>query len=206
ERLDRPALKPLPPTAYEYAQWKQVKVNIDYHVSFEEHFYSVPHALIGETLWCRATHRTVELLHRSKRIAPHPRSFVEYGDSTTPEHRPASHRAHLGWTPSRLISWGRSIGPHTAALVEHVIRSKPHPEQGYRSALGVLRLADKHGQERLERACDKAFQISSPSYKTLKTMLAQRMESVPLRGEPDRAADTSEQLGAANVRGRGYYH
>jgi len=205
ERLERPALKPLPAMRYEYADRKQVKVNIDYHVCFDDHFYSVPYTLVGETLWCRATRGTVELLHKNKRIASHPRSFVKYAYSTTPEHRPASHRAHLEWTPSRLINWGSSIGPHTATLVEHVIRSKPHPEQGYRSALGILRLANKHGNERLELACEKAFQIHSPSYKTVKTMLKQRMESAPLRGEPE-AVDGSEHLGARNVRGRGYYH
>ena len=206
ERLDRPALKPLPATPYEYAQWKQVKVNIDYHVSFDEHFYSVPYPLIGETLWCRASQRTVELLHKGQRVASHPRSVVKYAYSTIPEHRPASHRAHLEWTPSRLIHWGQTIGPHTAALVEHVIRSKPHPEQGYRSALGILRLANKHGEARLERACDKAFQISSPCYKTVKTMLAQRMEAVPLRGGNADAAADSGHLGGGNVRGPGYYH
>jgi transposase len=205
ERLDRPALKPLPATPYEYAQWKQVKVNIDYHVSFDDHFYSVPYTLIGETLWCRASHRTVELLHKGKRVASHPRSFVKYAYSTLPEHRPASHRAHLEWTPSRLIDWGRTIGPQTAALVEYVIRSKPHPEQGYRSALGILRLTDKHGEARLERACDKAFQISSASYKTVKTMLAQHMEAVPLRGGNADAAADSGHLGGGNVRGPGYY-
>ena len=206
ERLDRPALKALPAAPYEYADWKQVKVNIDYHVSYEDHYYSVPYALTGETLWCRASHRTVELLHKGKRVASHARSFVKYAYTTTPEHRPASHRAHLEWTPSRLIDWGRTIGPNTAALVEYVIRSKPHPEQGYRSALGILRLADKHGKERLERACDKALRIGSPSYRTAKTMLEQRMESVPLRGERELVAENSESLGAANVRGRGYYH
>ena len=205
ERLERPMLKPLPATPYAYADWKQVKVNIDYHVSFDDHFYSALYTLVGETLWCRATRGTVELLHKGKRIAAHPRSFAKYGYSTIPEHRPASHRAHLEWTPSRLVNWGNAIGAHTAALVEHVIRSKPHPEQGYRSALGILRLANKHGNERLERAAEKAFQICSPSYKTVKTMLQQRMESTPLRGEPQATADP-EHLGVANVRGRGYYH
>lgn len=204
ERLERSALQPLPATPYEYADWKQVKVNIDYHVSFEEHFYSVPYTLVGETLWCRATHRTVELLHRGQRIASHPRSLIKYAYSTCPEHRPASHRAHLEWTPSRLIDWGRSIGPHTAALVEQVIRRKPHPEQGYRSALGILRLSKQHGEDRLERACDKAFRIHAVSYKTVKTLLAQRMEATPLRGDNAAAADTGH-LGTANVRGPGYY-
>lgn len=206
ERLDRPALKLLPATPYEYADWKQVKVNIDYHVSFDDHLYSVPYTLVGETLWCRATHRTVELLHKGKRIASHPRSFAKYAFSTIPEHRPASHRAHLQWTPSRLIQWGHTIGPHTAALVEHVIRSKPHPEQGYRSTLGILRLAKTHGDARLEQACDKALRINSASYKTVKTMLAQRMEAAPLRGDAAEPGANSGHLGGANVRGPGYYH
>jgi hypothetical protein len=125
------------------------------------------------------------------------------------EHRPASHRAHLEWTPSRLIEWGTSIGPHTGALIEHVIRSKPHPEQGYRSALGILRLSNKHGKERLELACAKAFAIRSPSYKTVKTMLEQRMEGAPLRSDArsqEHKVELCDSLGADNVRGGGYYH
>lgn len=209
ERLDRPVLKPLPATRYEYAQWKQVKVNIDYHVEFGDHYYSAPYTLIGEALWCRATSTTIELFLKDKRIASHPRSYAKYQHTTVLEHRPASHRAHLEWTPSRLIEWGTSLGPHTGALIEHVIRSKPHPEQGYRSALGILRLADKHGKQRLELASAKAIAIRSPSYKTVKTMLDQRMEAVPLRGEvnrADRADDPATSLGRTNLRGSGYYH
>jgi transposase len=209
ERLDRPALKPLPSTRYEYAEWKQVKVNIDYHVEFDDHYYSASYTLIGEALWCRATSTTIELFHKGKRVASHPRSYVKYRHSTVPEHRPASHRAHLEWTPSRLIEWGTSIGAHTGALIEHVIASKPHPEQGYRSALGILRLSKKHGAGRLELASAKAFAIRSPSYKTVKTMLDQRMEAAPLRGEDrraERADDPAASLGAINVRGSGYYH
>jgi hypothetical protein len=209
ERLDRPALKPLPAKRYEYAEWKQVKVNIDYHVEFDDHYYSTPYTLIGEHLWCRATSTTLELFLKDKRVASHPRSYAKYQYSTVPEHRPASHRAHLEWTPSRLIEWGGSIGPHAGALIDHVIHSKPHPEQGYRSALGILRLSNKHGKDRLELACAKALAIRSPSYKTIKTMLEQRMEAAPLRGEAGRtsnAEDTISSLGTANVRGSDYYH
>lgn len=209
ERLDRPALKPLPAARYEFAEWKQVKVNIDYHIEFDDHYYSTPYTLVGETLWCRATSTTIELFHKDKRVASHPRSYAKYAHSTVLEHRPASHRAHLAWTPSRLIEWGTSIGPHTGTLIEHVIRSKPHPEQGYRSALGILRLADKHGKQRLELASAKAIAIRSPSYRTVKTMLDQRMESAPLRGEAtpsNHAEGMSSSLGSSNVRGSGYYH
>jgi transposase len=204
ERLDRPALKALPAQAYEYAEWKRVRVNIDYHVSFDEHFYSVPYTLVGETLWCRATGRTIELIHQGKRITSHVRSHLKYDYSTHPEHRPASHRAHLEWTPSRLIEWGRSVGVHTAAVIDHVIRSKPHPEQGYRSALGILRLSRSCGAERLELACARALDIHSPHYRTIKTMLKQRMEGV--RSSESAAAESSAALGAANVRGPRYYH
>jgi transposase len=204
ERLERPALKALPPRPYEYADWKQVGVNIDYHIAFDDHFYSVPYTLVGETLWCRATMQTVELIHRGKRITSHVRSLKKYDYSTHPEHRPASHRAHLEWTPSRLIDWGRSVGVHTAALIDHVLRSKPHPEQGYRSALGILRLSNRFGNERLELACARALDIRSPHYRTIKTMLKQRMEgtvAIDAAG-PDPAAT----LGTANVRGPRYYH
>ncbi len=205
ERLDRPALKPLPARPYEYAEWKKVGANIDYHISFDDHYYSVPYTLTGETLWCRATHHIVELYHKGKRIASHVRSFVKYDYSTLPEHRPASHRAHLEWTPSRLISWGKNIGPHTAAVVEHVIRSKPHPEQGYRSALGLLRLSDRFGATRLEKACERAITIRSASYRTVKTMLRKGMEEAPLFDQ-SQTRDPAADLGSMNVRGRRYYN
>ncbi len=202
ERLDKPALKPLPAEPYEYARWKRVTLNIDYHVQFDDHYYSAPYTLVKETLWVRAGAQTVELYHKGKRVAAHPRSFVKYAYSTQAEHRPAAHRAYLDWTPSRLIEWGKSIGPSTASLIEYVIAHKPHPEQGYRSALGILRLAKKFGRERLERASAKAFAIQSPCYKTVKTMLSRNMEAAPIA---PRNEDT-QSLGAANVRGRGYYH
>jgi hypothetical protein len=141
----------------------------------------------------------VELFHQGKRIASHVRSFKKYGYSTEPSHRPASHRAHLEWTPSRLIHWGQSIGANTAALIEYVIRSKPHPEQGYRSALGILRMAKKFSPSRLEQACEKALAIQAPSYKTIKTLLEQRMEAAPLRSGEAGAEDAAAHLGAAMV-------
>jgi transposase len=205
ERLDVPALKPLPSRRYEYAEHKQVRANIDYHIEFDERYYSVPYTLVGETLWCRATWRTVELFHKGKRITSHVRSRDKYGYSTHPEHRPASHRAHLQWTPSRLIDWGKQIGPHTAAVVEHVLRSKPHPEQGYRSALGLLRLSSRYGVPRLERACERSIAIGSACYRTVKTILIRHMDSaeLPEQGQPTHSAAA---LGSSNVRGGGYYN
>ena len=205
ERLDRPALKALPAQPYEYAHWQEVGVNIDYHISYEDHYYSAPYTLMGERLWCRATHRTVELYLKGKRVASHVRSFVKYDHTTLPEHRPASHRAHLEWPPSRLINWGKSIGPHVAAVVEHVIRSKPHPEQGYRSALGLLRLANRFDAARLEKACERAIAIRSASYRTVKIILTQNMEQAPLFDEAQ-PQDQGDSLGTVNVRGARYYN
>ena len=183
--------------------WKQVKVNIDYHVSFEEHFYSVPYTLIGETCGAALTsHRGTAAQGQARRepSAELRQVRLQHDPGASPRFAPGA----PGVDALAPIHWGRTIGPHTAALVEHVIRSKPHPEQGYRSALGILRLADKHGTQRLERACEKAFHIHSPSYKTVKTMLQQRMEAAPLRDAEPAAA--SDHLGAVNVRGPGYYH
>jgi transposase len=141
-------------------------------------------------------------------VASHVRSFVKGDYSTEPEHRPASHRAHAEWTPSRIINWAAQLGPNTGALVERVIAAKPHPEQGYRSSLGIIRLADKFGKDRLERAAAKALAISSPSYKTVQTMLMRKMEDVPAHTPRATESDAKQLdlLAAENVRGGGYYH
>ncbi|MBI2607053.1 MAG: IS21 family transposase [Deltaproteobacteria bacterium] len=208
ERLDRPALKPLPASAYEWSEWKKVRLNIDYHVAFDDHYYSAPYTLYQEELWIRAGHPTIEIFHKGKRVASHVRAFVKGGYSTTPEHRPASHRAHAEWTPSRIIGWGKTIGPQTAQLIERVIADKPHPEQGYRSALGIIRLADKFGKDRLEKAAEKAVSIGSPSYQTVHTMLKRRMEAVAPAATDAQARDEKqlELLAKENIRGQGYYH
>lgn len=209
ERHDRPALKPLPISRYEFAAWKKVRLNIDYHFEYEDHFYSAPYTLMGETLWCRAANATIEVFSKGKRIASHVRSCVKGKYTTTPEHRPASHRAHAEWTPSRIIAWGGSIGPHTAKLIEQVIKSKPHPEQGYRSALGIIRLEKRFGRSRVEKASEKAILLGSPSYRTILTMLEKKMESVPLATRVKSGSESEQQLDLLsqdNVRGKSYYH
>lgn len=209
EKLDRPALKPLPAGRYEFAAWKKVRLNIDYHFEFEDHFYSSAYTLYGEELWCRASGDTIEIFAKGSRVGCHVRSFIKGKYTTTPEHRPASHRAHAEWTPSRIIAWAATIGPNTAALIEEVIRSKPHPEQGFRSALGIIRLEKKHTRERLEKASEKALKLGSPSYRTVETMLKNKMESVPLGTQLNRPVERGEQLellAAPNLREKNYYH
>lgn len=138
ERFDRPALRPLPTTRYEHADWRQARVNIDYHIDVEHHLYSVPHQLFGEQLDVRVTATMVDIYRRGTRVYVHRRSFTVGGFTTIAEHMPKAHRAHLEWSPTRLINWGATIGPQTAALVSAILESRRHPEQGYRSCLGLL--------------------------------------------------------------------
>lgn len=180
EALDFPALKALPPTRYEFAQWEKARVNIDYHIEFDHHYYSAHYSLVHEVVRVRATAQTVELLFKSKRIASHLRSFLRGKYTTDPAHRPPQHKFVAEWTPERMIAWGNKIGPSVGLLIDAIIKSKPHPEQGFRSALGVLRLAKQYGEARLIRASEKAFAMKSPAYKTVNTMLKTGMDSVPL--------------------------
>src|ERR1700722_13168072 len=171
EALDRPAMRPLPATPYVYAEWKRVRAAFDYHVDVDRHYYSVPHALVGQELWARFSASTVEVFHRNVRVASHVRSYQRGAHTTLPQHMPRSHRAHAEWTPMRLINWGASIGANTCAVVEHLLKSKPHPEQGYRACLGLLSLARQYGQGRLEAASTLAVKLQSPTRKSVLSIL-----------------------------------
>lgn len=201
EALDRPAMRPLPATPYLYAEWKRARVAFDYHVEIDRHYYSVPHALVGQELWVRFSAATLEAFHRSQRVATHVRSYQRGVHTTLAEHMPRSHRAHAQWTPTRLIHWGASIGTNTCAVVEHLLKSKPHPEQGYRACLGLLALARQYGPGRLEAASTLAVKLQSPSRKSvlsiLKTGRDQRPVATP---EPRDLPDHP------NVRGPKYYN
>jgi transposase len=201
ESLDRPAMRPLPLTPYVYAEWKELTVAFDYHVDVDRHYYSVPHALVGHSVWARFTAATVEVFFRSERIASHVRSYQRGTHTTLPEHMPKSHRAHAEWSPKRLIQWGESIGPHTGAIVEHLLRSKPHPEQGYRACLGLLALAREYGEPRLEAASLLAVRLGSPTRKSVKSILESGRD---LRTNTEALA--LELPAHGNVRGPGYYH
>ncbi|HNK18810.1 MAG TPA: IS21 family transposase [Piscinibacter sp.] len=201
EALDRPAMRALPTTPYVFAEWREARVAFDYHVDVAGHYYSVPHALVGHTVWTRYTARGVEVFFRSERVASHVRSYQRGQHTTLPEHMPKSHRAHAEWSPRRLIQWGASIGVHTGTVVEHLLRSKPHPEQGYRACLGLLALARQYGPERLEAASALAVRLGSPTRWSVKSILQSGRD----RHAPGEAL--ALQLPEhANVRGPGYYH
>jgi transposase len=205
EALDAPALKGLPAVAMVLAQFKPARVNIDYHVAFEGHYYSVPHQHVGQAVELRITATTVEVLLRRLRIAAHARSHRVGGFTTLAEHMPASHRAHRQWSPAKLVAWGERIGAATAAVVRWQMEHRPHPEQGYRSCLGLMRLAREYGAERLEAACARAQSIRAPHYRSVKSILEHgldRQDSTLLGGA---ASATSAMPSHDNVRGPGYY-
>ena len=201
EQLDGPALSPLPQSRYHFGSWHSAKVNIDYHIAVEKHFYSVPHHLVGEQVDVRLTSAMVEILHKNRRIASHIRSYKEGGFTTNPDHRPKSHRKYLEWTPSRIISWAATKGPNTAALVEKILASKPHPEMGYRSCLGIIRLADKYTPERVEAASGRAIRCNAVSYQSVKSILTKRLDRLPLKDAPEYIPPKH-----TNIRGRDYYN
>ncbi len=171
EDLDRPALRPLPATRYQFAVWKTATVNIDYHIEVDHHYYSVPYQLAREQVDVRLSATTVEIFRRGRRVASHLRSRVRGGHTTAPEHMPESHRRHLEWTPTRIVSWAEGTGPKTAALVTAVMASRPHPEQGYRSCLGIMRLGKRFGDDRLEAACSRALAVRALSYRSVESIL-----------------------------------
>lgn len=200
EELEKPALKQLPPKRYEFARWKQARVNIDYHVEVEKNYYSVPYRLVKEQVEVRLTDSTVEILYKGKRVASHPRLYGKGQFITTSEHRPDPHKKYLEWTPSRIIRWAEQTGANTARLVRHIIGDKEHPEQGYRSSLGLLRLGKRYSDERLEAACGRALTIGAFSYKSVKSILEKGLDRLPA-DEPLQTTPIRHE----NLRGAEYY-
>jgi transposase len=199
EQLDRPALQGLPPTPYEYATWKRCRVSLDYHVEIDQHFYSVPFRLLREEVEARITAKTVEIFHRGKLVTTHLRSLRPHRPTTLAEHMPSSHRRYRDWTPERILREAASIGDDTVALAEIILRSRPHPEQGFRSCIGILRLAERYDPERLDAACARALLLGTRSYSSVATIL---------KNAQDRKATDPQQpsLLHENIRGSGYYH
>jgi transposase len=203
EQFDRPALRPLPAERFVHGDWLEVRVNIDYHVDVDRHFYSVPHALVHATLDVRLSATTVEIFQRGARVWVHARSHQPGRHTTVVAHMPKAHRAHQEWSPSRLVRWGATIGPETATLVEQILASRPHPEQGYRSCLGLLRLAKQYGPARLNAACARAVAVGARSYRHVDSMLQHGLDQAPL---PLDAPIARPAIPHDNVRGPAYYH
>lgn len=200
--LDKLALKPLPQERYQYAEWKKARVNIDYHVAFEKHFYSVPYTYIKEEVVLRITRTTLECYYQNQRIASHLRSFRP-GHTTLQGHMPKAHQAHGEWTPQRLISWAQKIGPSTEKLIESIIRSRAFPEQSFRACLGILRLGKSYGDHRLENAAKRALEIGATRYQSIESILKRGLDQQPLPTADSKSTSPSLH---SNVRGAHYYN
>ena len=199
EQLDQPALQPLPATPYEYAEWKRCRVNLDYHVEIERHYYSVPFQLLRQEVEARISAKTVEIFHRGKLVAAHLRSHRRHRPSTVPDHMPSSHRRYRDWTDERIRREAAAVGDDAAALIDLILRSRPHPEQGFRSCIGILRLKKSYGAERLDAACARALALGTRSYTSVASILKNRQERKATEAEPP-------SLFHENIRGPGYYH
>lgn len=198
ETLDAPALLPLPPRRYEFALWGKGRMGIDYHIEVERHFYSAPWTLARQEVEWRLCVGSVEILHRGVRVAAHPRSFRRGGFTTDPAHMPEAHRKQLEWTPERIVRWAETMGQGCREAVCRILASKPHPQQGFRACLGVLRLAGKHDPALMEAACVEAIRKDACSFQGIKSILA-RMLSEPEERERHPLPPCE------NVRGSAYY-
>jgi transposase len=202
EQLDRPALRMLPASRYEFAEWRKARVAPNCHVEVERHYYSAPYALAGHQLDVRLTAHTMELFHGGERVASHPRGHQPHGYTTVNAHMPAAHQAYLDWTPERLVQWAATSGSATATAIEQILASRPFPQQSFNACFGVMRLGKRYGDERLEAACRRALAIGSVSYKSLESILKQGLDRRPLP-EP---LPATQPVQHANLRGPGYYH
>ena len=202
ETIDRPALNALPNAAYCYAEWKRARVAPDYHIEVADHYYSVPSKLIRETVEARITSATVEVFHKGQRVASHAFSPVRSRHTTIIEHMPSSHRRYAEWTPQRMMHEAARIGPATVALVEAIMKAKPHPEQGFRSCLGIMSLVRTYGAERVEAASRRGNDIGATTYGSIKSIMQNGLDKAyATEPTPD-----VPPIRHGNIRGSRYYH
>jgi transposase len=201
EGLDSPALQPLPVERYQYGEWKTARVNIDYHVEVSQHWYSVPYQLTQQPVEIRATATTVEIFHRGSRVASHARSPAAYQHTTVQDHRPKAHQRHEQWPPSRIVEWCGRIGPATAEVVKRILAGNRHPEQGYRSCLGIVRLGSHYPHPRIEAAARRALALNICTYKSLKAILENNLDGQA----PETDFAPRPPVDHPNLRGPGYY-
>jgi transposase len=202
ESLDKAALKPLPKERYQYAEWYKAKINIDYHFVFDDHYYSVPYRYIHHAVEIRVSSKIVECFYQGKRIAAHQRSYLRYKFTTLAEHMPPAHRAQAEWTPERIKRWANKIGPQTTQYIDCMIAARAFPQQAFRSCLGLLRLAKRYGEDRLEKACEKAMAVGATRYQHVEFVLKNQMDLIP----NSQAELTSVVLSShENIRGSSYY-
>ncbi len=201
KEVDATNLKPLPCEPWVHAEWRRCRVGLDYHIAIERHHYSVPYRFARREVEARITARTVEIFLGSERIAVHMRGSGNGRHTTIPEHMPSSHRRYGEWTPAKIRDEAQRIGPMLSLLVEKIIEGRPHPEQGYRSCLGIIGLERRFGAERLEAAALRALEIQARNYPSVKSILEKGLDRIPRPALPEH-----EPILHTNIRGSGYYH
>lgn len=199
--LDQPQLLPLPIRPYELGLWSRARVHLDYHIAFEDRFYSVPYTLLKQEVEVRATPALLEIFHNGQRIASHVRVGQKYGASTQPEHMPENHKRHAEWSPERILVWVQKSGSAMKEVAEAILRSRAHPEQGFRACLGLLRLSETYGEQRAEAACKKALALCAPNYKSVKAILQNGMDRLPDKTQEAQVPSVEHD----NIRGAHYY-
>jgi len=200
ETVERPALAALPED-YEFAEWRLARAGVDYHVEYDGYFYSVPHGLIREQVDLRATSRTIEVFHRGQRVAAHQRRYGGRRHGTNPDHMPSSHRRYADWSPERLRRWAATVGPSTEGLVIAILANRPHPEHGFRTCLGVLRLFRDLRPSQAEAVSARALEIGAFAYRAV-AAIAVRQAAAAARTTTEPAAIIEH----SNLRGPGYFH
>jgi transposase len=204
EQLDKPALRALPVSRYQYAEIKQARVHVDYHIEHDKHYYSVPHHLVKQAVEVQASSTTVAVYHHGTRIASHPRNPRQGGHSTCPEHMPQSHRSLHEWSPARFLAWAGDIGVETREVVSHLLQEPRHREQSYRRILALLSNAKKYGRDRLNTACGRALLINSPTRSSVESILKHGLDQIEV---VENAVQVELNLDDhENVRGADYYH
>jgi len=202
EEVDHPALMPLPRVRYEYAEWLSPRAGVNYHIEVEKHFYSVPHHLMRRKLDVRLSASVLEVFYRGERVASHCRSFRKYGYTTVAEHMPSNHRLYAEWNPERIQKWAASVGESVSQVCEQIMRTRPHPEQGFRACLGIMRLAKLYEKERTEAACQRALAAGTVSYRSIESILRRGLDRLPLF-----SMATPEPLpNHEHIRGPEYYN
>ena len=199
--LDKPALRPLPEVPYVFARWKRARVAPDYHIEAEGCWYSVPFGLIRQLVDLRITQATVEIFHRGKRVASHARDPGRRSHVTVPDHMPSAHRRYAEWSPARILASAEKLGPSVAAFCQTVMEARPHPEQGFRTCLGVLSLAKSYEPARLDAACRRGVAIKARSVGSIRSILQTGLDQAYLEPEPEELP-----LQHPNIRGQNYYH
>lgn len=203
--VDYPAMRALPLERHIFSEWKKVRMGLDYHVDLGDgHYYSAPYKLIGKQLDVSFSEYVVEILYRGQRVASHAR--LHSGGKkhqTLTAHMPEGHSKMAEWTPERIVNWGASVGVHTSKLIETLIKRKPHPQQAFRAAAGIIRLGKHYGNGRVEAACRRACLTNAISYTSVDSILKHRLDELPL---PQDSPQSSLPIYHDNVRGPGYYH